>query len=64
MTDNELDIAVKQYCDQMQMTVPEPWCYPGDKIRDKLLGGEFICGDKPKDVAEVRRRTLSFELIS
>jgi len=61
--DQLIDSEVKKYCEKMSMAVPEPWCYPGDIIIDTQLGGKFICGNDPKDVADVRRRPITYKVV-
>lgn len=51
------------YCEAYNLSIPEPWCYSGDLIEDVDFGRLFICGNDPKDVAEVRRRTVSYRKV-
>jgi len=62
MDREKLDQAVAEYCQKHRQQTPAPWAYPGDLIfeaPDHL----FICGDDPKDVAELRRRNVSFKKV-
>jgi hypothetical protein len=54
------DEGVKQYCNHHNMSVPDTWCYAGDLIEEVGTKHVFICGNIPKEIAEVRRRSKSF----
>lgn len=63
MNTEQVDQQVKEVCAKYKWVVPENWCYPGDLIFDNHSESFFICGDDPKDVAELRRRSVSFKKV-
>lgn len=63
MNKAKLDKAVAAYCKKFRLSKPAPWAYPGDLIFEPGSGHLFICGDAPKDVAELRRRSVSFKKV-
>ena len=58
-----LDEAIVVICSKYGWVVPDLWAYPGDLIIDMTNLSFFICGDDPKDVAELRRRNVSYRKI-
>lgn len=50
------DLQVAAVCAHFRWSEPAPWVYPGDLVCEPEADAFFICGDDPKDVAEVRRR--------
>jgi hypothetical protein len=63
MNKDEIDRKVEDVCKKFDWVIPETWCYPGDLIFDTLFHSLFLCGDDPKDVAELRRRRVSFQKV-
>lgn len=63
MSKEQIDEAVKEICANQRCVLPKPWCYPGDLIFDNLSESFFICGNDPKDVAELRRRTVTYQKV-
>lgn len=57
------EAKVEAYYAKYQMELAERWVSPGDLVYDTLLNKFFICGNDPKDVAELRRRKGSYERI-
>lgn len=63
MNKDVIDEQVSNVCKHFNWSIPDAWCYPGDLVFDILGESLFICGDDPKDVTELRRRSISYKKV-